>query len=166
MSRIFLKSSIFLSLIILFAGCARQFSNAEKGALAGVNIIVKGRVIGTITDINGAFNLKVNDEPPMTLTFSFVGYRTQEISITNANTANIEIKMEEQTIRVGIRAIFVPVAQPIERLLSERDIDQEGLEFREQRPLRINSQRAMRTRGTLPKCVIGGRYFSTWPACR
>ncbi|WP_276374042.1 TonB-dependent receptor [Chryseolinea sp. H1M3-3] len=66
--------------------------------LAGVNIIVKGRVLGTITDTGGKFNLTVNAAPPLTLVLSFVGYRSQEIEITNANTSDLDIKLEEQTI--------------------------------------------------------------------
>jgi len=66
--------------------------------LAGVNIIVKGRVLGTITNTDGAFNLTVNDSPPLTLVLSFVGYRSQEIQITDANTTGLDVKMEEQTI--------------------------------------------------------------------
>ncbi len=66
--------------------------------LAGVNIVVKGRVIGTITDVNGAYSLKVNEAPPLTLNFSFVGFRSQEIEVTNATTAGLDIKMEEQTV--------------------------------------------------------------------
>ena len=66
--------------------------------LAGVNIVVKGKVLGTITDTQGNFRLSVNDNPPLTLVLSFVGYRSQEIDITNTNTAGLEIKLEEQTI--------------------------------------------------------------------
>lgn len=66
--------------------------------LAGVNIIIKGRVIGTVTDINGAFSLNVNDSPPLTMVVSFVGYATQEVAITNANTTGLNIKMEEATL--------------------------------------------------------------------
>lgn len=66
--------------------------------LAGVNIIVKGKVIGTTTDVDGKFSLKVNQEPPMTLVLSFVGYKTQELEITDANTTSLSISMEEQSI--------------------------------------------------------------------
>lgn len=66
--------------------------------LAGVNIIVKGKVIGTNTSVDGAFNLKVNQEPPLTLVFSFVGYKTQEIEVTDANTSGLSISLEEQSI--------------------------------------------------------------------
>ena len=66
-------------------------------AIAGVNIIVKGRVIGTISGTNGNFSLKVNDAPPLTLTFSFVGYATKDVEITDANTSGLEMKLSEQT---------------------------------------------------------------------
>ncbi|HTJ53303.1 MAG TPA: TonB-dependent receptor [Cyclobacteriaceae bacterium] len=65
--------------------------------LAGVNIIVKGRVIGTITDTQGQYDLSVTAAPPFTLVFSFVGYATQEIEIKDATTT-LDIKMNEQTI--------------------------------------------------------------------
>jgi len=68
------------------------------GNLAGVNIIVKGRVIGTISDGDGNFNLKVNTPPPFALTFSFIGFKTQEVQITDANTTNLEVILEEQDL--------------------------------------------------------------------
>ncbi|HET6540085.1 MAG TPA: TonB-dependent receptor [Chryseolinea sp.] len=103
----FYKNSLFTGLVFLcgVVGSYAQTSISGKVAdgvsgdpLAGVNIIVKGRVLGTITDTNGAFSLTVNDPPPMTLVLSFVGYRSQEIEITNANTSGLDIKLEEQTI--------------------------------------------------------------------
>ncbi|MBK5278295.1 MAG: carboxypeptidase-like regulatory domain-containing protein, partial [Bacteroidia bacterium] len=57
----------------------------KNEGLAGVNLIVKGRVIGTVTDLDGKFNLTVSDNPPMTLVASFIGYRSQEIKIENPN---------------------------------------------------------------------------------
>lgn len=66
--------------------------------LAGVNIVVKGRVVGTITGANGEFSLKVNDAPPLTISLSFIGYRSQEIEITDANTSGLDIKLEEALV--------------------------------------------------------------------
>ncbi|MCD9014353.1 TonB-dependent receptor [Parachryseolinea silvisoli] len=66
--------------------------------LAGVNILVKGRVIGTISDAGGEFSLKASDAPPLTLAFSFVGYQTVEVEVTNANTTGLDVKLEEQTV--------------------------------------------------------------------
>jgi iron complex outermembrane recepter protein len=66
-------------------------------ALAGVNIVVKGRVIGTISNTEGQYNLKVNQAPPFTLVFSFIGFATQEKEVTEANTT-LDISLEEQTL--------------------------------------------------------------------
>lgn len=76
----------------------RVTDGASGLPLAGVNIVVKGRVMGTITDTEGRFSLNVAAAPPLTLVVSFVGYRSQEVAITDASTSNIDIKLEEQTI--------------------------------------------------------------------
>jgi iron complex outermembrane receptor protein len=78
------------------SGKVTDAANGES--LAGVNIIVKGKVVGTVTDTNGSFSLKISDAPPITLVVSLVGYRSFEASVTNANTTGLEIKLEEQTI--------------------------------------------------------------------
>jgi iron complex outermembrane receptor protein len=73
-------------------------TDSDGETLAGVNIQVKDRVIGTITDTKGNFSLTVNDSPPFTLVFSFVGYGSEEVSITDANTSGLTVQLEEQTI--------------------------------------------------------------------
>ncbi|MBL7873696.1 MAG: TonB-dependent receptor [Cyclobacteriaceae bacterium] len=66
-------------------------------ALAGVNIVVKGRVIGTITSTSGEYSLTVNQAPPFKLIFSFIGFATQEIEVTNPET-KLDVNLEEQTL--------------------------------------------------------------------
>lgn len=66
--------------------------------LSGVNVIVKNRVVGTITDSQGEFTLEVSDAPPFSLLVSFIGYGTQEISITSSTTTSLDIKMREETV--------------------------------------------------------------------
>lgn len=65
--------------------------------LAGVNIVVKGKVIGTISDADGKFYLEVNDSPPLTLTFSFIGFETLEREVTESNVT-LDISLNEQTM--------------------------------------------------------------------
>ena len=77
------------------SGTAKDKGTGE--ALAGVNIVVKGSVTGTITGTDGKFNLKVNQSPPFALSVSFIGFKTQELQITDA-TAALDISMEEQTL--------------------------------------------------------------------
>ena len=49
--------------------------------LPGVSILEKGTSNGTSSDIDGNYSIKVNQNA--TLVFSFLGYKTQEISISD-----------------------------------------------------------------------------------
>lgn len=69
-----------------------------KETLVGVNIVVKSKVIGTITDLSGQFSLNVNQEPPFTLVFSMVGFQSKEVEITSANTSGLNVELFEQTM--------------------------------------------------------------------
>ncbi len=68
-----------------------------KETLVGVNIIVKGKVIGTITDLSGKFTLNVNQEPPFTLVFSMVGFTSKEVEITGG-ISNLNVELAEASI--------------------------------------------------------------------
>ncbi len=67
-------------------------------SLVGVNILVKGTVLGTIADLNGNFNLSVRSAPPLTLVVSSVGYEQKEVEITNANTTGLTINLRESVL--------------------------------------------------------------------
>ncbi len=70
----------------------------SKEPLLGVSIIVKGKVIGTISDTEGNFALNVSSAPPLTLVFSMVGYTPVELKIDQANVQGLEITLEESAI--------------------------------------------------------------------
>lgn len=65
--------------------------------LIGVNILVKGKVIGTITDLDGNFSLKVNQSPPFTLVFSMVGYTSQEFEVTGG-MSQLDVELSETAV--------------------------------------------------------------------
>jgi len=99
----YLNSIVLLCLLATSALAQISISGkvTESGSgegLAGVNILVKGKVVGTITDVNGAFKLNVNDAPPVTLVVSYIGYASQEVTISNAAVSNLDIALEEQTM--------------------------------------------------------------------
>lgn len=105
MNNFYKRSGLSLALGLLAATiCFAQttisgtVTDATGETLAGVNIQVKGKVIGTISDTRGDFSLTVNDAPPFTLVFSFMGYTSQEISITESNTTGLNVQLEEQSI--------------------------------------------------------------------
>ena len=58
-------------------------TDKEDGiTLPGVNVVIKGTTTGTVTDIDGNFNINVSS-PNAVLLVSFIGFSTQEISVTN-----------------------------------------------------------------------------------
>ncbi|NBC26050.1 MAG: TonB-dependent receptor [Bacteroidetes bacterium] len=74
------------------------YDASTGSALTGVNITVKNRVVGTSTNSDGEFTLRVNGEPPITLVISIIGYVSKEIPITESNVTDLTIEIEEQTI--------------------------------------------------------------------
>ncbi|WPP49443.1 TonB-dependent receptor [Catalinimonas niigatensis] len=76
----------------------KVLDEANNNPLIGVNILVKGKVIGTITDTEGNFELTINDSPPITLVVSSIGYQSKEIVISETQTNNLSIQLSEQAI--------------------------------------------------------------------
>lgn len=106
MNKFYLRALVPLLFLLTSAATLKAQTSTVAGTvkdpsgavLPGVNIVVKGRVVGTITDTDGKFNLKVNQAPPFTLVFSFIGYTTKELEVTDANSTNLDVSMEEQTL--------------------------------------------------------------------
>lgn len=108
------RACLFAFLILTFSISsldARQTSNADQvnvsgvvvdgetgSTLAGVNISVKGRVVGVATNSRGEFSLRVNEEPPITLVVSIVGYISKEVEITESSVSDLRIEIDEQRI--------------------------------------------------------------------
>ena len=63
--------------------------------LIGASILLKGTTTGTVTDYDGAFEIKVSGNLPDTLVFSYTGYETKEIEITNSLTGPLKISLGE-----------------------------------------------------------------------
>ena len=73
-----------------------QVTDKDGGdPVIGVNIIVKGKVVGTTTDVEGKFTFSTNLPIPFTLLFSSVGYGSKEIEITK-NGQEIKLEMSEE----------------------------------------------------------------------
>lgn len=64
-------------------------------ALIGVSILAKKNGIGTITDVDGKFTINVSLGE--TLQFSYVGYETLEVAVTNKTRNNLEITLKPDT---------------------------------------------------------------------
>ena len=69
----------------------------EGEQLPGVNVLVKGSNIGTVTDINGFYRLNVPSESSV-LVFSFIGYQTQEITVGTRTVIDVTMATDVQAL--------------------------------------------------------------------
>lgn len=53
--------------------------------LPGVNIIIQGTSIGTTTDFDGNFSFKTDNQIPLSIEASYLGFNTQIIEVNSAN---------------------------------------------------------------------------------
>jgi hypothetical protein len=76
----------------------------EDGALLpGVNIVLKGTMIGTVTDENGQFKFDYDLKQGDVLVFSFIGLKTQEYVVPAVLNSSLEIvmKLDIDTMMMG-----------------------------------------------------------------
>jgi len=74
-----------------------KVTDSSGAPLPGVTIVIKGTTQGIITDTDGNYTLtKVPGDA--TLAFSFIGMKTQEISVTGK--ATIDVVMQKETIGI------------------------------------------------------------------
>ena len=81
--------------------------------LPGTSIVVGGTTIGTVTDINGRFQLKIPTGTEATLYFSFVGYETSIIRIdSQQNESSIRVDLKEGVFHIDPAKHFVAPPPP------------------------------------------------------
>ena len=81
-----LYSSSVVAQKIPVSGTITDQSNGEP--LPGVNVLIKGTMIGTVTDTNGNYAIDVYDSNVI-LVFSYIGYDTKEILIGDQTIINV-----------------------------------------------------------------------------
>jgi len=77
----------------------RVTSGADQTPLPGVSVILKGTSTGTTTDANGTYSVSVANLENGVLSFSFIGFATQDIPVNNQTT--IDIVMVEDATQLG-----------------------------------------------------------------
>lgn len=102
--------------------------------LPGVNVLIKGTATGTVTDIDGNYNLDVPGNG--TLVFSFVGYLTEEVGVNSRSIIDVGLAFDvtklDEILVVGYGetkkkdvtgAIGAMDAERIERRVSVNPLD-------------------------------------------
>lgn len=68
--------------------------------LIGANVLLKGTTTGTITDIDGRFELLVNELPPYTLVVSYIGYTPLELVVKSLDK-ELKLKLATDQVLLG-----------------------------------------------------------------
>src|SRR5882757_329896 len=88
---------LFFALMFALTGFAqdrvvtgRIVAKEDGNALPGVNVLVKGSNVGTVTDSDGNFRVSVPSNDA-TLVFSFIGYQTQEQVVGDKTVIDLQL---------------------------------------------------------------------------
>ncbi len=92
----------FLILLSSFCGWAQtakisgKVSGDDGNTLPGVNVVIKGTTIGTVTDKDGGFSLE--GEKGSIVVFSSIGYKQKEVLISEDATLSIVLETDVSTL--------------------------------------------------------------------
>ncbi|MGN6510234.1 MAG: SusC/RagA family TonB-linked outer membrane protein [Chitinophaga sp.] len=132
--------------------------------LAGVSILVKGTSQGTVTDVNGRFELK-NVKENSVLLFRFIGFAVKEVQLSSAS-ANLNVVLEETENKMS--EVVVTGYQNVDRKLftgaatkvSAKDAERNGVpdisRMLEGQVAGVSVQNVSGTFGAAPKIRVRG----------
>ena len=96
----YLLLSFYLCISITLLGQTQTISGSEtddnNNPIAGANILIKGKVTGTVSQADGTFQLTTNVSPPFTLVVSMVGYQKQEVEVTSSS-GTVQVTLPESS---------------------------------------------------------------------
>lgn len=101
-----MNRKLFLPVVVLMLSSAFAFAqktitgtiNDNDGLpLPGVNVVIKGTSNGTSTDFDGKFSLNIKSSNSV-LEITFIGFKTQELTIGNRTTFNITLQEDTESL--------------------------------------------------------------------
>jgi iron complex outermembrane receptor protein len=102
--------------------------DADTGeTLPGANIKIENKAVGTTTDFDGNFVLKVTENLPFTLEISVLGYKMKKVEVTKNNQI-VDIALTEN--ETSLDEIIVSASRTPERIM-ESPVTVERLDARE-----------------------------------
>jgi TonB-linked SusC/RagA family outer membrane protein len=78
-------------------GISGTVKDESGNGIPGVNVLLKGTTTGTNTDAKGAYSITVPDGNG-TLVYSFIGYLTQEVPISNRSTIDVSLQADVKAL--------------------------------------------------------------------
>ena len=84
--------------------------DSEGYEVIGGSVTIKGAAgVGTVTDVNGNYSLKVNDASKDVLVFSYVGMTSQEVKVDGRSVIDVTLKadavMLEEVVAIGYATV-------------------------------------------------------------
>ncbi|WP_020529419.1 TonB-dependent receptor [Flexithrix dorotheae] len=73
-------------------------SDQDNMPIVGVNVLIKGTKTGTTTDLDGKFNIELPENNNV-LQFSFVGFKTHELTAEPGGNYTVSLKLVEQYLQ-------------------------------------------------------------------
>lgn len=78
----------------------------DKGEpLAGANIYLKGKEVGTVTDVDGKFEFPVEVQPGDIIVVSFIGFEKVEYTVPQVDLVNLELNLVQDALVAGESAV-------------------------------------------------------------
>lgn len=107
-----------------------RVTDDKKEPLPGVTVSVKGLSVGTTTDVKGKYVLKLPEMEKLSLVFSFVGMKTQEIKYSGQDTINVvmeeDVSEVEEVVVTGYQTINKTRMTGAVEVVTAKDIANKG----------------------------------------
>lgn len=72
-------------------------SKTDGMPLPGVNVLIKGKSVGTTSDVDGKFAIQASSGE--TLVFSYIGYTVQEVAVSSQTEINISLEEDVTSLQ-------------------------------------------------------------------
>ncbi len=124
-----------------------------EDSLPGVNVLVKGTTIGTVTDIDGNYTITTSGDNPV-LTFSSIGYATQDVTVNNRSTIDFALEPDvQQLTEVVVTALGI---ERDKKALSYSVEEVAGESFQEAREINLANSLAGKVAGVNVSNIASG----------
>lgn len=146
-------------------------TDAYNEPVIGANVFQKGSTNGTVTDVNGHFNLNIPAHS--TLVISYIGYISQEIAVGNNTVFNIILiedskNLEEVVVTaLGIKREEKALGYAVQKIKSEELVSAKGIDvataltgkiagLNVKNSTEFNETATLKLRGENPLIIIDG----------
>jgi iron complex outermembrane receptor protein len=104
---------------------------SEEGPLIGANVVISGTTNGTITDLDGKFQIETTQDYPINVDVSYVGYQDMTLPINNERPVIVNMQagnliVDELIISASRKAEKLQEAPAAVSVLSAEQISQSG----------------------------------------